>query len=210
MGFVASLLAVEVPFPVAARHRRLAAAVPRVVARGQALGAKALHAGPRLDQRAVAVDQPLAVLGEHRNVPHHGIQRQPDKPAEQQIVAELLHQLTLRAHRIEGLQQQGAQQFLRRNRRPSGLGIELLKFRRQRHQRLTHNLADRPQRMIHWHPRLAAHIAEQRFCLRIPPRIGRPPTSRHAAAIIDNILATISTFFRNLSHVRCQGFRHDY
>jgi hypothetical protein len=29
--------------------------------------------------------------------------RQPNKPAEQQIVAELLHQLPLRAHRIESL-----------------------------------------------------------------------------------------------------------
>src|SRR5580693_8023442 len=44
VGLVAALLAVEVPFPIAARRRRLAAAV---------LGAKALHAGPRLDQRAV-------------------------------------------------------------------------------------------------------------------------------------------------------------
>jgi len=41
-------------------------------------------------------------------------------------------------------------------------------LRRQRRQRLVHKIADRPQRMIHWHPRLAAHIAEQRFCPRIP------------------------------------------
>jgi hypothetical protein len=51
----------------------------------------------------VALDQPLAVLGEHRHLPDFGIQRQPNKPAEQQIVAELLHQLPLRAHRIESL-----------------------------------------------------------------------------------------------------------
>src|SRR6516162_4529721 len=99
VGLVAALLTVEVPFPIAARRRRLAAAVR---------GAKALHAGPRLDQRAVdremvvrqqgldpllveyrrheladniTVNQPFAVLGEDRNVPHRGIQRQPDKPA---------------------------------------------------------------------------------------------------------------------------------
>ena len=116
----------------------------------------------------VAGDQPLAVLGEHRHVPHHRVQRQPDKPAEQKIVVELLHQLPLRAHRIERLQQQRAKQFLRRNRWPAGLGIELLEFRRQRRQRLVDDLADRPQRMIHWHPRFAAHVAEQRLCSRIP------------------------------------------
>src|SRR4029077_8949323 len=57
---------------------------------------------------------------------HHGIQRQPDKPPKQQIVAELLHQLPLRTHRVERLQQQRAKQFLRRNRRPSELGVQLL------------------------------------------------------------------------------------
>jgi hypothetical protein len=55
----------------------------------------------------------LTVLGEHRNVPYRDIQRQLDKPAEQQIIAELLHQLPLRAHRLEGLQQQRAKQLLR-------------------------------------------------------------------------------------------------
>src|SRR5438445_13547284 len=85
---VAPLLAVKVPLPVAARSRRLAAAVLR---------AKALHARPRLDQGAVhremvvrqqrlnlllvqyrrhelagdvTGDQPHTALGEHRHVPH--------------------------------------------------------------------------------------------------------------------------------------------
>src|SRR5439155_26424408 len=44
VGLVAALLAVKVAFTVAARRRWLAAA---------ALGTKALHAGPRLDQRYV-------------------------------------------------------------------------------------------------------------------------------------------------------------
>src|SRR5439155_25356695 len=85
-----------------------------------------------------------------------------------QIVIELLHQLALRTPRVEGLQQQRAKQFLRRNRRPSRLGIEFFKLWRQRRQRLIDNLADRPQRMIYRHPRFTAHVAEQRLCLRIP------------------------------------------
>src|SRR6476620_3007455 len=48
--------------------------------------------------------------------------------------------LALRAHRIERLQQQRAKQFLRRNRRPSQLGVQLLEFPRQCIQRLVHNL----------------------------------------------------------------------
>src|SRR5712671_3202276 len=116
----------------------------------------------------VAGDQPLTVLSEHRDVPHCGVLRQPDKPAEQQIIVELLHQLPLRTHRIERLQQQRAKQFLRRNRGPAGLGIELLEFRRPRRQRRVDDFADRPQWMIHWHSALAAHIAEQRLCSRSP------------------------------------------
>src|ERR1700746_3489100 len=40
----------------------------------------------------VTLDQALAVFGEHRLIPNLIIQRQPDKPAEQQIVLQLLHQ----------------------------------------------------------------------------------------------------------------------
>jgi hypothetical protein len=85
---VAALLAVKVALAIAASSRRLAAVV---------LGAKALHAGPGLDQRAVdremvvrqqrfdrplaehrgdelpgdvTFDQTVAVFGEHRLVPY--------------------------------------------------------------------------------------------------------------------------------------------
>src|SRR6201997_4312080 len=99
---IAALLAVKIPLTIASGSRRLAAAI---------LGTKALHAGPRLDQRAVdremivrqqrlygfliengghelvgdvTLDQALAVFGEDRLIPNLVIQRQPDKPAEQQ------------------------------------------------------------------------------------------------------------------------------
>jgi len=36
-------------------------------------------------------NQAIAVLGKDRNVPRHSIQRQPNKPAEQQIVARGVH-----------------------------------------------------------------------------------------------------------------------
>jgi hypothetical protein len=186
VSFIAALLAVKVALAIATSSRRLAAAV---------LGAKALHAGPCLDQRAVdremivrqqrfdrplaehrshelsgdvTLDQALAVLGEHRFVPNLVIQRQPDKPAEQQIVVELLHHLLLRTHRVEGLQQQSTKQPLGGNRRSAKFGVQLLELRRQRRQRLVHNLSDRSQRMIFGNPRLAAHVAEQRVAPLIP------------------------------------------
>src|SRR5215469_14727508 len=119
---------------------------------------------------------------------HTAVQRQPDKPAVQQIVVELLHQLQLRAHRIKGLQQQRAKQSLRRNRRPAELGVELLEFRRQSRQRLVHDPPDRPQWMILWDSRLAAHIAEQCVALRIPTAHRTSPTSRHATPIVPQYL----------------------
>ena len=43
----------------------------------------------------VALEQPVAILGKHRRHPHRSIRIQPHKPAKEQIVIELLHQLTL-------------------------------------------------------------------------------------------------------------------
>src|ERR1700751_662664 len=100
---IAALLAVKIPLTIASGSRRFAAPI---------LGTKALHAGPRLDKRAVdremivrqqnldrllipqrgyelpanfTLNQALTVLGKHRLGRYHLIQRQPDKPPEQQL-----------------------------------------------------------------------------------------------------------------------------
>jgi hypothetical protein len=65
----------------------------------------------------VALLQPIPVLREGRRVPHGIVRGKPDEPAIQKIIVELLHQLPLRADAVERLQQQGAQQLLRRDRR---------------------------------------------------------------------------------------------
>ena len=98
--------------------------------------------------RDVAVEQPIAVLAEHGRIPDRIVHRQPDEPAEQQIVVELLHQLPFRAHRVEGLQQQRPQQPLRRDRRPAVARVKLAELPRQIRQRRVDQVADRPQRMI--------------------------------------------------------------
>ena len=81
--------------------------------------------------RDIAVEQPVAVLAEHGRIPHRIVRRQPDEPAEQQVVVELLHQLPFRAHRVERLQQQRSQQPLRRDRRPAFARIQLVERPRQ-------------------------------------------------------------------------------
>ena len=130
-------LAVEVTAAVAVtvRRRRLA----RVV-----LGPEALHRRPRLDQAAVdaevlareqaadlpliqnlgqkfggnvAREQAIPVLRERRMIPDLIVDPEPDEPAEQEVEAQPLHQLALRADRIERLQQERPQQLFGRDRR---------------------------------------------------------------------------------------------
>jgi hypothetical protein len=152
---------------------------------GAVLGAKALLRGPRLDQRAIdgevlvrheplglLVDfgkellrhlggqQPVAVLRKHRMVPHRVVHAQAHKPAEQQVVVDLLDQQPLRAHRVEHLQQQRPQNVLRRNRWPPGVGIQRIELRAQRPQHRVRQLANRSQRMILRHTLLQRNIAE--------------------------------------------------
>ena len=166
VGRVRALLALEVPLAVAPRPRRLVTAV---------LAAEALQAGPGLEQRAVhrevlarqqplhlgqgqelrqealrhlARQQPVAVLREHARVPHRVVHPETHEPAKQEVELQPLHQLPLRAHRVEALQQKRAQQPLRGDARTPDPRIERGEIRRQRGQRRVHHLADRPQRMV--------------------------------------------------------------
>ena len=111
MCLVVAILAMKVAFSVAARCWWFAAAV---------LGTEALHRRPGFDQRVihremlrreqrydlrigqdcgqeaarnVGLQQPVAVLGEHRDVPDRHVQHQTDEPAEQHVISDLLHQL---------------------------------------------------------------------------------------------------------------------
>jgi hypothetical protein len=49
-------------------------------------------------------------------VPDRIVDAEPHEPAEQEVEVEPLHQLTFQADRVEGLQQQRAQQLLGRDR----------------------------------------------------------------------------------------------
>ncbi len=70
------------------------------------------------------LEQPVAVLREHRMVPHGVLDRWSNEPAKQQVVAHLLHQHALAAHRVEHLQEQRTQQLLGCNQGTAGVGID--------------------------------------------------------------------------------------
>ncbi|VWC37494.1 hypothetical protein BPS26883_06773 [Burkholderia pseudomultivorans] len=167
----------------------IAAAAGRRIVR-TVLGPEALVAGPRLDQRAIdremfsgeqpllvgqahdfgkerfdhfVLEQTIPILGEHRVVPDGVFDRQSDEPAEQQVVAHLLHQHALAAHRVQHLQQQRTQQLLGGNRRTAAVCVNRAEQSVKSLQRLIDQQPKCSQRMIGWHEVFQLHRREQRF-----------------------------------------------
>ena len=99
-----------------------------------------------------AFQQPVPVLREYRGMPHCFIRGQADKPAEQEVVFQLLHQHALTTHRIQQLQKQRAQQPLGRNRLAPIFTVNGIETRTHLLQCQIHHRPDRPQRVIPWHP----------------------------------------------------------
>jgi hypothetical protein len=192
---VRALLTMKVRFPIAAApvRRRLVRSFLRL---------KTLHRCPGFDQRAidrkmiraqeplharlrqnraqqlggdVALQKPIAVLGERRVVPCHIVHADPDEPAEQQVELQPVHQLALRANRIKGLQQHRPQQFLRRNRGATHRRIQNRKIARQTRQGLIHDGADRPKRMVLAHAIFKIDVTEQRPRPLVPASHRAPP-----------------------------------
>ena len=107
-------------------------------------------------------------MAEHRRMPVGGVDRQPDNPAEEQVVVDLLHQLPFRADREKRLQQGRSQQHLGRDGRPSNCRTQRLKPPVQRRQHRIRQQPDRPQRMIRRNPLLQPDIAEHPLTPIIP------------------------------------------
>ena len=186
MRLVAALLAV----PVLAL---VSTALGRRIVIGFVLAHEAFMASPRLNQRAVDAEvlaremtarlrrlhslveqthddivrqQPVSILAERRVVPHRIVHRQADKPTKQHVVGDLLHQHALAANRIQHLQQQRANQLLRRDARPAAFRVALVHAR----EHAVHALkcviqpkANRPQRMIGRHEVIELRHREHRL-----------------------------------------------
>ena len=80
---------------------------------------------------------------------------------EQQIIVDLLHQLSFGTHRVKRLQQRGAQQPLRCNRLSAGAFVKRLELVIERGQHFIHDSPDRAQRVRNRYPRLHVDIGEQ-------------------------------------------------
>jgi hypothetical protein len=80
-----------------------------MLVRQQPLDRRISHHRQQEPNRDIPGQQAFAVLGEHRHVPHWGVHRQADEPAKQHVVGDLLHELALRTHPVEGLQQERPQ-----------------------------------------------------------------------------------------------------
>jgi len=188
---VASLLALEIA--------RTAGGPARTI-----LGPEALLSSPGLDERAIdrevlireqrclaglaehrveeglrdlAAQEPLAVLGEHGDVPDRVVGVQSDEPAEEQVVVEALHQEALAAHRVQQLEQERPQQLLRRDRGPARLRVEAVEERIELGEGPLGHCPDRPQRMVRRHTLLGGPVAPHCAGLWIvtthlaPPRV---------------------------------------
>jgi hypothetical protein len=123
----------------------------------------------------IAALKPVPVFGEAGRIPDCIIGRQSHEPAKQEIVVELLHQLALRAHAVEHLQEQGTQQLFRRDRWPALMRIEFAKAMAQPVQDLANELAYLTQRMIRRSPLLRLDIREQAALILKPSAHPHPP-----------------------------------
>jgi hypothetical protein len=125
--------------------------------------------------------EPVAVLGEARRMPHGRIHPQAHKPAEEQIVVQLFHQLALAADGVQHLQQEGAEQLLGRDRGTAALGVERREAGRQLLEDRLDQRLDRPERMVRRDPLLEIDIAEHHPLARLGSPHHALPTlrSRH-------------------------------
>src|SRR5271165_920192 len=115
----------------------------------------------------IGAEQPVAVLAEGRVIPDRLIDRQTHKPAKQQVVLELLDQHPLAADRIEHLQQQSANQSLRRDRWTAVLRVQTLELAVYLRKCFGNDPPDRAQRVVRRYPALRRDVAKHPFLLRI-------------------------------------------
>ena len=174
-------------------HRRIAAA-RRLIVRLRPLRLEALVTSPGLDQRAIdrevlvgqqtalagqvenllekthvnlAGQESLAVLGEHGGIPDRIVHAQANEPSEEKVVRKLLDQESLASNGVEHLEEQSAQELLRRNRGPSPLRVQPPEIRRQIGQHRIDKIAQRAKGMFLRYSALRRDIAEQVYVVVI-------------------------------------------
>ena len=205
VGVIAAWLALPVGLGVAS------SAVGRLVVRA-ILRPKALLASPGLNQGTIdgevlfreqslpvglahhfgeeglddfVLEQAIPVLRKDRVVPDRVLQRQPDEPAEQEVVAHLFHQLPFGADRIKHLQEQRAHQFLGSNRVASAIRVDHVEQAIEAPQRFIDQCPDATQRMIRRNEIIQLRHREKTFLQTV--------RSAHPIPIIMNTIYRTST-----------------
>ena len=198
---------------------------PALIVWSVVLGPETLLRGPGLQQCAVdremlTRDQPLllcqahhlaqkfgghglgietvTVLREDRVIPHRIIDGQADEPAEQQVVAQLLHEHPLAAQRVEQLQQLCPHQLLGGDRGATGVGIQGVKQGAHPLQSGVCQLADGAQGVSRWHEVIELGDSEQGFLSDIGATHGNRG-SRQIGADIVNLTRQSQTDRRRIS-----------
>ncbi len=156
--------------------------------------------GSRCRDRLESVVPPGAgpIFRECRVVPDRIIECYADKPAKQQVVTQLLTQLRLTADRIEHLQQESANQLLRCDRVAAGVSVNLAESRVHRRQRIVHQHANRPQRMIGRHKVVQLGHCKQAFLHRIRTT-HRSNLEGELVNTLTPTIAAITAFTRRIS-----------
>lgn len=110
----------------------------------------------------VGGQQPVAVLAKHRRDPDGIVDPEAHKPAEQQVVIHLLHELPLGPDRVEDLQQAGTDQPFGRDRGAALTRVEPVEVGIQGAQRVVDDGPDLAKRVSRRNALLEIEVAEQR------------------------------------------------
>jgi site-specific DNA recombinase len=190
MRRVRAFLAMEVHGWITRISRR------RLVRGWLVLGTKAFEAGRRFNQGAIdseviiaqqtqpsrlahhlieeplgdaVLEQPSAILGEHRRVEAGLQQAHIQKPTKEEVVIEFLAEGPLAADRVQRNQQRRLEQSFGRNRWSPTSAIHLVEDGRQFNQGAIGELFDHPQRMFRWHALFQVHNCQHRRLQFTPP-----------------------------------------
>ena len=161
---------------------------------GRLLRTEALVARPGLDQRPIdrevllrqqiltprllehCIEEPLrdlpfqqtvAVLRKRRGHPDRIVHPEAHEPTKQQVVFQLLHQLTLTADGVKNLQKQGTKEPLRGDRGPTRRRVQRFERRPHRLESRVDPFAHQPKRVIRRNPVLQPPVTEHRTLLTI-------------------------------------------
>ena len=133
----------------------------------------------------IVLDHPVAVLGEDRVVPHGVFDGQADEPAKQQVVVDLLDELSLAAHAVEYLQQHGPHELLGRDARVA--------WRGERRSNDTHESKTDPDSLLYRKssaapalPSFLGHVATDCHDIDVTPHVAQN-LSRVGGSSIDGL-----------------------